>query len=86
VTHQPEVDASIDRAVAQQQSAELAAHIAAVLAHPATPTCLYNAMVDELEGLYAEVSAAASRDSAEEIARMLNWRQGRGFREGGESR
>jgi hypothetical protein len=38
----------------QTTRAELARHIAAVLAHPATPVALYNAMIDELNTLSSD--------------------------------
>lgn len=43
-------------ATSQEQTAraELARHIAAVLAHPATPVALYNAMIDELNTLSSD--------------------------------
>jgi hypothetical protein len=52
---------------------ELAAHLAAVLAHPHTPTRLYNAITDEIASMLSQVPASESLDSAETIERVLNW-------------
>ena len=60
--------------------AELAVHIAAILAHPFTPTKLYNAIVDEMSGMISDVPSNESRDTAEMIERVLNWHRGFGFR------
>ncbi len=60
--------------------AELAAHLAAVLAHPFTPTRLYNGIADELTDMFTEVPDAEGADTAEHIERVLNWHQGFGFR------
>ena len=68
----------------QHMEAELAAHIAAILAHPFTPTNLYNAIADEMSGMLSDVSAKESRDSAEMIERVLNWHRGLGFRSFGQ--
>ncbi len=59
---------------------ELAAHIAAVLAHPYTPTSLYNAIVDELTSLTSVIPARETSETPEMIERVLNWHQGFGFR------
>ena len=64
----------------QHMDAELAVHIAAILAHPFTPENLYNAIVDEMSDMLSDVSAKESRDSAEMIERVLNWHRGFGFR------
>ncbi len=60
--------------------AELAVHIAAILAHPFTPTKLYNAIVDEMSEMISGVPSNESRDTAEMIERVLNWHRGFGFR------
>ncbi len=60
--------------------AELAVHIAAILAHPFTPTKLYNAIVDEMSEMISDVPSNESRDTAEMIERVLNWHRGFGYR------
>ena len=64
----------------QHMDAELAVHIAAILAHPFTPTKLYNAIVDEMSGMISDVPSNESRDTAEMIERVLNWHRGFGYR------
>ena len=68
----------------QHMDAELAVHIAAILAHPFTPTKLYNAIVDEMSGMISDVPSNESRDTAEMIERVLNWHRGFGFRSFGQ--
>ncbi len=53
-------------ATSQKQTtrAELARYIAAVLAHPATPVALYNAMIDELNTLAADCLSAIQHTPA----------------------
>ncbi len=60
--------------------AELAVHIAAILAHPFTPAGLYNAITDEITALDSDVPAGESTDTPEYIERILNWHRGFGFR------
>ena len=62
------------------KEAELAAHIAAVLAHPFTPTKLYNAIADELTDMFSDIPCKEGCDTAEHIECILNWHQGFGFR------
>jgi len=66
--------------VRQHKEAELAAHLAAVLAHPFTPSRIYNALVDELMDMLSDIPSKESTDTPEFIERVLNWHQGFGFR------
>jgi hypothetical protein len=60
--------------------AELAAHIAAVIAHPFTPPDLYNAIVQTMCDLDSNVPAKESTDTPEYIERVLNYHRGFGYR------
>ncbi len=60
--------------------AQLAALIAAVLAHPFTPSRLYNVIVDELLDMLSGIPGKESTDTPEFIECVLNWHQGFGFR------
>ena len=68
------------KSLRDHQEAELAAHLAAVIAHPFTPSRIYNVLVDELTDMFTDVPASVSTDTPEFIERVLNWHQGFGFR------
>ncbi len=68
------------KSLGDHQEAELAALIAAVIAHPFTPSRIYNVLVDELTDMFVEVPSGESADTPEFIERVLNWHQGFGFR------
>ena len=64
--------------------AELATHIAAVLAHPDTPPALYNAIVDEL-CVWADAYLSAVEETAPYIESCLLYHE-RGRQEQAEGR
>ncbi len=72
------------RAKRPHMEAELAVHIAAILAHPFTPAGLYNTVVEELAEMSSNIPASESTDTAKHIERILNWHQGLGFRSFGQ--
>ncbi len=65
---------------APHKEAELAEHVAAILAHPYTPSMLYNAVAGAMCDLQNYIPAKESCDTAGYIERVLNWHQGMGFR------
>lgn len=64
--------------------AELAVHVAAILAHPFTSSNLYNAIVDEMSDMLSDVPSNESSDTSEMIEFVLNWHRGFGFRVSGQ--
>jgi hypothetical protein len=68
--------AQIDR---PHKEAELAEDLAAILAHPFTPSRIYNVLVDELADMFTDVPSYESTDTSEFIERVLTGIRVSGF-------